>query len=858
MNNIQKAFKNKAKMGLRMANGGVLEDPFGFNNVLSNRNQRERQTTNPLEKIDGAIAMGNAVEGSNLTMSEKAALGMGTTSADASALRQKTSALSTLREGMLQQPVVGEQYDNWQRQNGLRAQNFADGGVVDPVEALLARTKANYGVSNASQPAAQAAPQPTPQPTQQPAPQPAAPAKDNSGGLFGKAMRGLRGRAEAANFANGGIVKLSGPGTGTSDDIPMKVNKGGRSLDVNVSNGEALAVLPAKTAQNPAAVDAVNDIIYQTNGKPPKGLRAGVTNYAADGVIIVGSDGKPIPPEPAKPVQQPVNRALSPEARAYTAEREAAAAVQNKLTAEAAANRAAMDATKNAKTVVGGAQASTTSSMPTSKVPTWLKYEGVGYNVPKPSLGGIKSAARAVGRTAMNVAKPLGGAAAVAGAGLQGYETGSDFNEVWQNDKTDLPTKIAATLEGAGNVAGNILTLGMVQNPVSGIARWINDETAMDRALAGTNRERNEREKPKSTTSAIPIPTHAATQETVDPAQATAAVRADLQNRADSSFAQQSGVDPEIAKLAAGNENRTAGFGTLRDATQFTVPQGSGGGVITGAADKNGLRRAMVVLPNGSPTQANPNAPRDIYGNDMSRTNDMKRQLAEIQRQNTDSDLASGLPFYQQRGLRALAADNMRAETEAARGKGGASALDLAKFNLDVAKFQHDLKRTDNMQGNADRKDDADRKSANVKRVTEMFDRFAPVSGLKGDDLKNAVSRRNEFEQAFYAANGGQMPTDPAKFDEQLPGMMRQARLTVAMNDAVRNRGLWDKVKNLMHLKREPRTGTSVLPIDEFDDGKTIHYYGVPLSAEEVLGDDADLLQAYQERIAKTKARKSN
>lgn len=842
MNNIQKAFKNKAKMGLRMANGGVLEDPFGFNNVLSNSNQRERQTTNPLEKIDGAIAMGNAVEGSNLTMSEKAALGMGTTSADASALRQKTSALSTLREGMLQQPVVGEQYDNWQRQNGLRAQNFADGGVVDPVEALLARTKANYGVSNTSQPAQQPAAQAVPQP----APQPAAPAKDNSGGLFGKAMRGLRGRAEAANFANGGIVKLSGPGTGTSDDIPMKVNKGGKSLDVNVSNGEALAVLPAKTAQNQAAVDAVNDIIYQTNGKPPKGLRAGVTNYAADGGIIVGSDGKPIPPEPAKSVQQPVNRALSPEAQAYTAEREAAAAVQNKLTAEAAANRAAMDATKNAKTAVGGAQASTTSSMPTSKVPTWLKYEGVGYNVPKPSLEGIKSAARAVDRTAMNVAKPLGVTAAVAGAGLQGYETGSDFNEVWQNDKTDLPTKIAATLEGAGNIAGNILTLGTVQNPVSGIARWINDETAMDRALAGTDRERNEREKPKSTTSAVPIPTHAA----------TAAARADLQNRADSSFAQPSGVDPEIAQLAAGSESRTAGFGTLRDATQFNVPKGSGGGVSTGAADKNGLRRAMVVLPNGSPTQANPNAPRDIYGNDMSRTNDMKRQLAEIQRQNTDSDLASGLPFYQQRGLRALAADKMRAETDAARSKGGASALDIAKFNLDMAKFDHDRKRTDNMQGNADRKDDVDRKSANVKRVTEMFDRFAPVSGLKGDDLKNAVSRRNEFEQAFYAANGGQMPTDPAKFDEQLPGMMRQARLTVAMNDAVRNRGLWDKIKNLMDSNRDPRTGTAALAVDPRDDGKTVYYYGVPLSAEDIFGDDADLLQAYQERIAQTKARK--
>lgn len=581
MNNIQKAFKNKAKMGLRMANGGVLEDPFGFNNVLSNRNQRERQVSNPLEKIDGAIAMGNAVEGSNLTMSEKAALGMGTTSADASALRQKTSALGTLREGMLQQPGVGEQYGNWQKQNGLRAQNFADGGVVDPVEALLARTKANYGVSNASQPAAQAAPQPT----QQPAPQPVPPANDNSGGLFGKAMRGLRGRAEAANFANGGIVKLSGPGTGTSDDIPMKVNKGGQSLNVNVSNGEALAVLPAKTAQNPDAVEAVNEIIYQTNGKPPKGLRAG--GHYAEGSVFGGKvDEENATPVRQKVVTQPASFGATPEQKASFAEK--------------------VNEFKQAR---------------------GLRVDPVQAQPP--------------------VAQP---------AAQQG-------------------------LKPAGTV------VPMPQKPVS--------------------------------------PDAAATAETREAA-----------------FAKAAGVDPEIAQLAAGSESRTAGFGTLRDATQFNVPKGSGGGVITSAADKNGLRRAMVVLPNGSPTQVNPNAPRDIYGNDMTRTNDMKRQLAEIQRQNTDSDLASGLPFYQQRGLRALAADKMRAETDAARSKGGASALDVAKFNLDMAKFDHDRKRTDNMQGNADRESEFKDNEAHTTRVDNLLKSWATGEDGKLDNQKYAYLQK--------------------------------------------------------------------------------------------------------------------
>lgn len=608
MNNIQKAFKNKAKMGLRMANGGVLEDPFGFNNVLSNRNQRERQVSNPLEEIDGAIARGNAIEGSNLTMSEKAALGMGTTSADASALRQKTSALGTLREGMLQQPGVGEQYGNWQRQNGLRTQNFADGGVVDPVEALLARTKANYGVSNASQPAAQAAPQPT----QQPAPQPVPPANDNSGGLFGKAMRGLRGRAEAANFANGGIVKLSGPGTGTSDDIPMKVNKGGKSLDVNVSNGEALAVLPAKTAQNPVAVDAVNDIIYQTNGKPPKGLRAG--GHYAEGTI-----------------DEQVARAGF---RKLYGDRSAAMAVPTQPAAE------------------------TAPAAPTA--------------------------------TAQTLTPPF----------MSNVPDGTTEKIVAQRHRL---------LYGDRPHVGNRQP-GQAQPPVA--------QPAAQQGL-----------KPAGTV--VPMP-----QKPVSPdAAATAETR-------EAAFAKVAGVDPEIAQLGAGSESRTAGFGTLRDATQFNVPKGSGGGVITGAADKNGLRRAIVVLPNGSPTQVNPNAPRDIYGNDMTRTNDMKRQLAEIQRQNTDSDLASGLPFYQQRGLRALAADKMRAETDAARSKGGASALDVAKFNLDMAKFDHDRKRTDNMQGNADRESEFKDNEAHTTRVDNLLKSWATGEDGKLDNQKYAYLQK--------------------------------------------------------------------------------------------------------------------
>ena len=84
-------------------------------------------------------------------------------------------------------------------------------------------------------------------------------------------------------FAQGGVVRLQGPGTGTSDDIPLTLRTGGQGMDINVSNGEGLAVLPAKTMQHPEAVEAVNDIIETTNGKPPRGLKAGASY--ADGMF---------------------------------------------------------------------------------------------------------------------------------------------------------------------------------------------------------------------------------------------------------------------------------------------------------------------------------------------------------------------------------------------------------------------------------------------------------------------------------------------------------------------------------------------------------------------------------------------
>jgi hypothetical protein len=79
--------------------------------------------------------------------------------------------------------------------------------------------------------------------------------------------------AEAANYADGGMVKFAGKGGPRGDKIPVKV----AGAEINVSNGENAVILPAKTAANRAAVQAINGIIQATNDgrKPSAGIEDG-------------------------------------------------------------------------------------------------------------------------------------------------------------------------------------------------------------------------------------------------------------------------------------------------------------------------------------------------------------------------------------------------------------------------------------------------------------------------------------------------------------------------------------------------------------------------------------------------------
>lgn len=213
-----------------------------------------------------------------------------------------------------------------------KAKCMADGGVLkETPEQILARMNAKYGMGDTGKPQA---PQPAPAPTPAPAPaqQPSTP-----GGLMGKATEAIGRRndelRQVSRYARGGIMPVIGAGTGTSDSVPAVV----AGQNVRLSDGEGMAVLPARTMKNKAAVHAIEEIIEATNGKPPvqnddegaEGMAcggiAGKRKMATGGVIDPDEPKRkmtdyvvPTAAPTAQEVYAPVNRAAGGIAGAFS------------------------------------------------------------------------------------------------------------------------------------------------------------------------------------------------------------------------------------------------------------------------------------------------------------------------------------------------------------------------------------------------------------------------------------------------------------------------------------------------------------------------------------------------------------
>ena len=296
--------------------------------------------------------------------------------------------------------------------------------------------------------------------------------------------------------------------------------------------------------------------------------------------------------------------------------------------------------------------------------------------------------------------------------------------------------------------------------------------------------------------------------------------------------------------------------GTSRvDATQMRAPEG--GGYVTGQPDANGLRRSIAVMPSETRWEDGQQYKDAIAQNEKDKITLRGMQHDRIKR-------TAAMPGATDGDRLAYAGQIKDDENEATAAK---NLNDIAMRNAELGLRREEFGMINANRAADNERADAAARTASAEKVRghmdKLLDNYAPTAGLKDDDLVAAQAKRSRIEQAMLANYGGQMPTDLATFEKNAATMLHQARLTEALNQAVKNRGVVDKVRNLASGNRRPTVSQDPMhPISE-QDGLTIDYGGIPLFANDVFNGDADLISAYKQRVkdqagAKTKKAASN
>jgi hypothetical protein len=292
--------------------------------------------------------------------------------------------------------------------------------------------------------------------------------------------------------------------------------------------------------------------------------------------------------------------------------------------------------------------------------------------------------------------------------------------------------------------------------------------------------------------------------------------------------------------------------GVIRDATQFQPPPG--GGIITGEADENGIRKALGVVPTddemaraqaGALGQGQGNGPRDVFGNDMSRTLDMQRQLGDLQFQNALSNINSKSPRAQAEGRQTMA-------SLLQRGAIGSRANTGEAINpLELAKFKHTVRK--------------DAEAAHNTRIQKFIEEHAPITAKEGPEREAQTAYREEFTRALMGAYGGNFPSDPTEFEATRNENVAAAKLLMNLNALARQPGYFNTAYNLANNRRLGGTpGYSMSGIDlvhSNDDYVRYNGYDIPVNAliakNLASGSSGDELNYYAQYIKSPKAQKA-
>lgn len=873
MNNIQKAFKAKAQRGLRMADGGMLTpEQYQDNSVggLKTRLENVQQSNAAsMTTMGGAAAVLD--DGTSALNAERSArwrqddlLGRAGGAGSKKQGAFQTALANPVTPGVSPMPQQGQ---------GLRQNPPAP--LLSETDAINAERSARWR-------------------------------QDDLLGQAGSAGSKKQGVYQTAlthplAMAEGGIVR--GPGGPTDDEVPMNV--AGR--DVELSNTEA--VLPAKTVQALGGPKAVEHLIHMTNGKPPVkgGLRAG--GEYATGVAGDTLDPRELRPEfrsqAATPVIEPAANpgleaarntraagamgAMAEAGAPYIQPQAAAPAAAEAAVKAPAAERYGRAAGKayvdmgGAKGLAGKALGAAASYL----VPAAAAYDATLGNdaihvEDRPDDG--------IGQRVINGAKDIG---------LKAGDWGTRGADMLM----DLPlwalNKAGATSDGKPLEYGLVnksYRKGMREAGIDGaVIPTTSMEREMDPHSAARAASKSIMENGQSAGNiALPAIDKAKAQSDTAKAIASGRVGATAdQERADE--AQQAGLRAAgnipgqnrqyaavtqgdlAASEAMGDEadrltgvSRSSDMG-LRGMTQrFNAytnndaaraarnaqlqlrgdgarfeKDGNGKLWITNSGDFDGSTKMPYTDANGNPTAIHTGSQQHRQG--LRDAANQKSQLATMQQNRLERNAGDDITDEGLRTRSRQALDTQgrqAAELAKAQIARAPTALDLDKHQLAKDQFALDQQKAGNTQENAMRNFKASQSAQVTKLIDSALDTQAPTTGLKDDELKKAQSKRADLETALYAAHK-RMPGDDAEYAASMPGMMRQAKLSVAMRDAIQNRGLWNKITN---LGRDPwQTLNAAAPKLEGDSLVFPNNFSIPL--KEVIGKDADLLAAYKERL---------
>lgn len=769
---------------------------------------------------------------------------------------------------------------------GLR---MAQGGLVQGDE--RAALYAKYGIKPGGN---TPAPQPTPQPVAQ---APAPVQKPQAGGLLNQATSALTGRRrqleEAMNYAEGGIVR--GKGGPTDDEVPMQV----AGKNVNLSNTEA--VLPAKTVQALGGPKAVEALIEQTNGKPPVkgGLRQGGSYYS-------GTGGDTINPKELRPefrgnaAGQPVTPAANAGAQAM--QNTAAQAATNKMP-DADPVRAQQAAQANAQASAAQRNPSGRLEQP-SRSPAapgaspaeqsrWGKVKKIGLGAARGlnAVGAVASGGADIAN-ANEPAEQAVGALKMSGA-LPGW--------------AGVPGKIA--LYGDQAVKG---MTGKSVAQWADKAAQLHPDYMLDKerewGTAGTRGDTTSPTTTKPTTKPTAPTTPAAQPEvkdfdtnlmnTLGVAAQQNDGRVNFNSQKDATeynpapgtgiITRQPGKDglrsatfvggPSAADAARDKQFAEAGYGKDAYGNWMTpsriADQQKVAAIEARDAKAQAARDARDAENYKAMQQDQANRDPNSTLNSM-REDSMISDLVERTKYGKRSERANATAMLNnmlnQRNSMAIAQQRMAHEGGLARERmGHDSKLSQQRMEFDGKYRDQELGLRAQEIGSLDSyrqsslQNDAQKNAASAKAAAQSnylaaskeqremvgayLDKLVPTTGLKGDDLKAALSRRAQMEEAFWKANGGNMSLDPQQLQRELGSAGDAANLTLAKNEAVMNPSLSDRVRNLMNGNKDRNTTMYSTNTVVTEDGRRFNMPGGPSLRTGALGPNADLL-AKQEQI---------